>query len=99
MRRPRQTKGHDRHQALAAGKDPSVFRGNLGERIECFFDRLGCVIAEPRGLHRCSPRGTVDVTERSPHCPTSGNLIFWIEAQLVVYVKKSRPTEPLPSHE
>ena len=56
MRRARQTKRHDRHEALAPREHAPIFGRNLGQRIDCFFDRLGGVIAEPRGLHRSSSR-------------------------------------------
>src|SRR5262249_53277389 len=101
MRRARQAKRHDRHQALAAGEHAPVLARYLGKGLDRLFDRLGRVISERRGLHRCSPR----IRWRSKHgrtitadCPIFGKLIFfWIDAQLLVYVKKLRPTRYGPT--
>ena len=80
MCRARQAKRHDRHQALAAGEHAPVLARNLGKGLDRLFDRLGRVISERRGLHRCSPR----IRWRSKHgrtitadCPIFGKLIFF----------------------
>ena len=54
MRRARQAKGHDRHQALTACEDPPFLRRQFGEQRDCFRDRRGAVIGERRGLHRAT---------------------------------------------
>ena len=89
MRRARETKRHDRHEALAAGEHAPVFGRDLGQRIDRLFDRLGCVIAKRRGLHRSPPRlRCIAKTGRTITARPYSEMIFWIDAQLIVYVKK-----------
>jgi hypothetical protein len=57
MRRPRQAKCHDRHQALPAGEHAPVLARDLSQGCDRFFDRLRRVILKRRGLHRASPQG------------------------------------------
>src|SRR5262249_20880650 len=80
MRRARQPKRHDRHQALAAGEDAPVLARNLGEGVDRRFDRLWRVISKRRGLHRCSPRirwRSKQGRTITTNCPIFGKLIFF----------------------
>ena len=54
VRRARQAKGHDRHQALTAREHPPFLRRQLGEQRDCFRDRRWAVIGEGRGFHRAT---------------------------------------------
>src|SRR5262249_56334036 len=87
-----EAKGDDGHEALAAGEHGSALARNLGESLDRLFDRLGRVISEGRGLHRCSPR--IRWTSKQGRTITASLShiwefdFFWIDAQLLVYVKK-----------
>jgi len=50
----RQPKRHDRHETLSACEHAPVFGRNFAERLDRFFNALGCVIAKRRRLHRSS---------------------------------------------
>ena len=83
----REAECHDRHQALAAGEHASVLTGNLGQGADRLVDGRGRVVLKWRGLHRSSPR-TRWASTITADCPIFGNLsFFWIDAQLLVYVK------------
>jgi hypothetical protein len=88
----REAECHDRHQALAAGEHASVLTGNLGQGADRLVDGRGRVVLKWRGLHRSSPRTRWASNQRTitADCPIFGNLsFFWIDAQLLVYVKKA----------
>src|SRR5262250_715216 len=57
MGRLRETKRHDRNEALAARQNTAIFRCHLGQRLKRLIKRLRRMVNEGRGFHAAEASG------------------------------------------